>query len=346
MDIRTIRHMVPQVQKTMFLGKEIEILGEKVLAAAFCLTEYTLKLYLFAEGNDRMEDTEKFKKIERKRKRGTLTKREERLAQFEKSKEGIFDLLEEIRVQGNVYGIASITGGRLGEFDGEGMMLFYYFLLNHVSFGGLEKSDLSNVENWILEFEGEYQQFPFSMEDLDTLEVVIKPRNFPVLVKRKMKVAVGKQKARKQKFFCEETGKDIEFFINVIELADIRTELLERYENMFQEGMVTQKEEFFIYLDSLCPEGKRLVLVEYECENACLEFYTKEQLLERVKPIQGATSFFLVGKLKKSIGVHGMRLKASVIPYPVEADTEQIELELLCAFVQEKENNSRTVVHW
>lgn len=58
MDRKTIRGMMPQPEKTLFLGKEIEILGEKVLVAAFCLIGHTLKLYLYEEGEDKWESAE------------------------------------------------------------------------------------------------------------------------------------------------------------------------------------------------------------------------------------------------------------------------------------------------
>lgn len=337
MDIKTMRCLLPQFQETLFIGKEMNLSGRSILAAGLCLENRTLKLYLFAEGSERSEYFEKLERMERKRRRGTLTRREELLAYLWEQQDQIFDILPEIRVKGNSYELLSGTGGNLDEYDEEGRILLINFLLYKVNFGFLEERELSQIQYHILEFAGEYDRIPFTKEDLETMELLLQPRDYHVAVKQKMTLEIGAQRGRKQKFFCGQTGQEVEYFINRVELIDIQEELCHRCEELLSQGRMTreQVEEYKKHMNNMCPQGKRLLAVEYECDNASLEFYTRAELLEKVKPIHGAASFFLAGKLTSGLGMHGKELKTALLYHPVDPEIKQVELELLCASVKE-----------
>lgn len=344
MDIRTLRYYAPQFEEALYMGKEAVISGVPVvIAGIFRMENSRLKLYLFAEGEDMSEQRKKEEELAKKRRRGTLTRREELLLELAGQKDLLLDIIRGIRVNGTEYEMSSGSGGRLEEYDVEGKMLLYHFLYRGVPFGFLEERELSLIQYVEMELEGEYERLPFSEEDMDTLEFLTIPRNYPVPVKQSMKLSLGEQKGSMQKFFCEELQKYVEYSINNIELVDTWSEMKAQYDKMIKREHLEREhgfsqrdwEQLLEALGEICPEGMRNLLVEYECEEASLEFYTKEQLKEKVKICGGATSFFLAGTNKKGTGIHGKKLRSCLVQYPVEPKLQEVELELLRAYVQE-----------
>lgn len=338
MDIETLRYDLPQFEESLFIGKETVISGVPVIMAGIFRRENSLNVYLFAESRDMTRYQEKHMTLARRRRGGMLTRREELLAELEVRDDSLLDIVRGIRVNGAEYEMTSGSGGRLEEYDIEGRMILCYFLFQGVSFGFLEKRELSLIQYVKLELEGEYEKIPFSAQDVETLEFLTSPRNYYVPVKRKMKLAIGEQKGRIQKFFCEELQKNVEYSINHIELVDTWSELKARYDEMESEKIFSKREveQLFVFLQKICPEGMRNLMVEYECEEASLEFYTRDQLQEKVKISEGATSFFMAGSGRKGTGFHGKKLKSCLIQYPVEVQIQEVELELLRACVQEE----------
>ncbi|NBH14087.1 hypothetical protein D3Z36_07795 [Lachnospiraceae bacterium] len=339
MDIKTMRSFLTQFQETLLVKKEMVLSGERILVAGICLEEETLKLYLFAEGKDRSAYFKNLERMERKRKKGTLTRREEILGQLEEGQNEIFDILPEIRINGKLYEFSSGTSGNLEEYDEWGRILLMNLLLHQAEFGFLEERELSLIAYHILEFAGKYDRIPFTKEDLQTLEFIHKPKNYHVPVKRKMTLKLGEQKGGRQSFFCEKTGKRVEFFINSVKLVDLQKEIYQKSEELLRRGRMSgeQAEEYREHMKKLCPADKRLIVVAYECGEAFLEFYTREELLETVKPVCCAESYFLLGRFADGSGMHGKELKTALIYQPVEPDIKEVELELLCAFVRGEE---------
>ncbi|MCI8482801.1 MAG: hypothetical protein HFH41_00505 [Lachnospiraceae bacterium] len=339
MEIQEIRECMPQFQESLFLGIQREVRGIPVLAAGIFRKEEELFLYLFAEEKDRSEEQKRYARLERKRRRGTLTKREEMLAEVEKRDANLLDLVEGIRVNGKEYRYCSGTGGGLEEYNLEGRMMLYYLISNQVEFGFLEQQDLNLIQYAEMKLKGDYKGIPFSRSDLETLELITQPPHYHIPVKRKMKMSLGQQKGRKQKFFCEELGREIFYYINEITLTDTWSECREKYEAAAKERPEVSEEDMkplFEHVQKICPPGMGNLVVEYECQEATLEFYTKEQLQDKVEITHGAAAFFLVGSRTKKIGMHGQRLKACLIQYPVDPTVQEVELELLRAMVQEE----------
>lgn len=342
MEIRTIRECMPQFQESLFLGIEREVRGIPVLAAGIFRKEEELFLYLFAEGEDREEEQKRYVRLEKKRRQGALTKREEMLAEVENRDINLLDLIEGIRINGKEYRYCSGTGGGLAEYNLEGRMMLYHLIAHQVEFGFLEEQDLSLIQYAGMKLKGAYQKIPFSKSDMETLELVTQPPHYHIPVKRKMKVSLGQQKGRKQCFFCEELGREIPYYINGITLADTWSECKESYEAAAKERPDISPEDMkplFDHIKKICPPGMRNIVVEYECQEAALEFYTREQLQDKVEISQGATSIFLLGRVggrTKESGMHGQRLKTCLIQYPVEPTVQEVELELLRAVVQEE----------
>lgn len=343
MKIREIRSGMRQFDEMLFPGLELEAAGTRILAAGIFREGKKVQICLMAEQEERRADKqEKLIKMEKKRQKGTLTKREELLMELEAQDFWPPGLIRGIRVSGREYALSSGSGGGLEKYNLDGRLLLCQLLNHPVSFGFLEERDISLIQYGLMELEGEYDKIPFSKEDLETLELISEPRQYHIPVKQKMKVSLGPQRERKRKFFCEALQKEISYDINNVMLEDVWTSFKERYDQMKEEGLFSSGEEYEMFLEHLqeiCPPGMRNLVIEYECEEAFLEFYTKEQLKERVKIRDGATAFFLAGNRARKMGRHQKQLKSCLIQYPVSPQIQEVELELLGAFIVVREEN-------
>lgn len=341
MTIQDIRCCMHKFEEALYPGMELEISGESALLAVIFREENRLTLCLFAEDEDVTELQEERVKMEKKRRQGTLTLWEEKMMELNEGERNLLEVIRGIRINGKEYGFRSGSGGRMEEYNLEGRGLVYQLMFHGVSFGFLEKRPLSMVQYLLMELEGEYEKMPFSEEDLKTLEIITEPRHYHIPVNQSIKAAVGQQDGKMQKFYCEKLQREISYCINYIELADTLSEMKEKYnklkaEQASEEGFSQEDYKLLMdYIQEICPPGMRNLQIEYECEEASLEFYTKKQLQEKVKIHTGATAFFLAGRSARKEGMHGKKMKACFIQYPVEADISEVELELLCAFVQE-----------
>ncbi|MEH2943551.1 hypothetical protein VSQ32_11925 [Lachnospiraceae bacterium KK002] len=349
MNIQEIRSCMPAFEETLMSGAEMEVAGIPVLAAGVCRTGKHLMFHLFSEGTDTEEQQERYRKLEQKRVRGTLTKREELLTGLELQEECVMEVIRGIRVAGKEYHVQSGNSGALADYNLEGRMLLYYFLSRNMSFGFLETRKLSGIQCTALELEGEYEKIPFSGQELADLEFLEEKRHYHVPVKRKMKRKIGRQTGRKETFTVQipcrqEHGatayqeREITYYINHIKLVDGWTKAKEECDEMKAQGILSDEKEYQMFLNHLkeiCPPGMRNLAVEYECEDASLEFYTREQLQEKqkIREGEGATAFFLAGNRVKGEGIHGMKLRGCMIQYPVQPDITEADLELLCAFL-------------
>lgn len=104
MNIQMIRSCMHNFEEAIFLGKEMEVAGTLILVAAITREEKTVQIYLFAEGEDTRALQEMRAKTAKKRQRGTLTKREELLAELGERGICLLDLVRGIRVAGKEYG--------------------------------------------------------------------------------------------------------------------------------------------------------------------------------------------------------------------------------------------------
>lgn len=341
MDIQAIRSSMHDFEEAIFLGIEFDAGGIPVLLAGITREAKRVNLYFYAAGKDTAQAQEWNMEIEKKRQKGTLTKREELLWQLE-GKGLEFDLLEMLRgiqVAGKEYGFRSGNGSGLEEYNLEGRMLLYQFLYHQVPFGFLEQVDLSNIQYAAVDLEGEYGELPFSRQDFGHVELLTASRNFHIPVKQEIKVPIGAQSGQSRTFFCEALNQEVAYYVNNITLVDKLADYEKKHKEWEEEGEVQEEQELFHNcIKEICPPGMRNIMVEYECDGGFLEFYAKEQLEETVKINTGpAVAFFLAGRPQKEEGMHGKRMKVCMIQYPVEADIQEIELELLGAVVQEPE---------
>lgn len=338
MNIQEIRSCMHHFEETIFLGKEMEASGVMVLVAGICREEKKLQMYLFSEGEDSRELQRKRREVEGKRQRGTLTKRQELLAELEENQVGLLDGIRGIVVDGKPYEFCSAWGSGMEECSLEGRVLVYQFLSNQVPFGFLEEQDFSRMQYAVMELEGEFEEIPFSRQELESLEFLLSPRYHHIPVKQKMKLPLGVQSGRMRKFLCGTLNREICYCINSIALVDTLEEYQKAYDKRGTQRKLPKEEEemLFNHLRKICPPRMRNLQITYECEEAGLEFYTKGQLQEKVQVQEGsATAFFLAGRAEEKVGIHGQRLKVCLVPYPVKADTQEVELELLRAMVKE-----------
>lgn len=335
MNIAALQECLPKFEEELVLDRKITILGKRGVILGASRNGKVVKIYILAEGREREEFEKAEQKIHQKRKRGTLTKREELLAGL-KDRPGVLGNLSGIRVNQIEYLLKSASGSGLEAFDVEGWVYLFHFMEKGLAFPTMTQQDLKEMEFISMELEGEYDTIPFGNQEREKVEAITTPLVYKIPVKKKLKLRIGAGSKRKYRFFCEQLKKEVEFYIENVQLLDSRKEMEQHLEELEKRGDVPE-ENLGVLRDALshiCPDGMRHIVIDYECEMASLQFYTREQLQEKTIINARATSVFLAGRSgEKKNGTHETRLKNCLLQYPVKQDTEEIEVELLSAMV-------------
>ena len=200
MTIQDIRFSMHSFDQAVYLGKALEAAGERLLLAGVFRKENSVTLCLFAEDEDVTQLQKERVKMEKKRQRGTLTLRDEKMLNLKEDGNNLMEFIRGIRVNGTEYEFRSGSGGRMEEYNLEGRCLVYHLLEHGVSFGFLEERPLSMVQCMAMELEGEYDRIPFSEQDLEDLAFLTAPRHYHVPVNQKMKVKIGAENGKMRKF--------------------------------------------------------------------------------------------------------------------------------------------------
>ncbi len=100
--------------------------------------------------------------------------------------------------------------------------------------------------------------------------------------------------------------------------------------HMSEEQLDEMKERVDAAVENICPRGKRVFVVEYECtEDVSLKFYAKEYLDSVPKPSYGGAMMVMMhAKTDENTGKHGQKLQACVVEMPVEPGETKLETEL------------------
>lgn len=166
------------------------------------------------------------------------------------------------------------------------------------------------------------------------------------LVEKKINLQVGDHAAQSVAFpYTDADGnrQEAQCYIARVFLTDLYQEQEERFhdpeyvkrlqEYMTPEEIEQNKKQVLELLEQNCPRGMCFAIVEYECTgNLTLDFYTCEYLSARQKTAKGSASFMLFhSRPDQENGVHGLRLRHSVMQTPVAPDTLEIQAELFCA---------------
>lgn len=336
-DMQRIAAEIGEFEEELLIDRGISFGGRQWYLLAACRKGKTILVYLLAEHPEKKEEDIRRKKIWKKRSQGKMTKREELLGLIQHP-ENLTAEIEGIKTPQGEFNVSSVRGGGFEAYDAEGFVLLSHFLERGISAAAVKETDLSDMDYMEMELEGEFEKIPFSAEDMTLL---YHPKGRVVPVKKKMKLEIGKQYPRKYRFYCEELERNVEFYINEVSLYDSWTEIQKTRKQMdsldMEEG---QKADISRQLEEICPKGMYHLVIEYECEEGILEFYTKDQLQKTVETRASATSIILAGHKNKGpeYGPHGFKRRSCMIQYPVAGDVTAIETELLTARIPGKED--------
>lgn len=142
-------------------------------------------------------------------------------------------------------------------------------------------------------------------------------------------------------------------YINSITLIDMWAEYDKQFadpeyqkkarEHVSEEEFENMKQDMYRALEQECPRGMCYVGIEYECEcevDLSLQFYAVEYLESAPVAHQGSAAVYLSNpKPDKELGIHGLKLHASVLHTPVSPDAKELQAELFaaCEYIPERE---------
>jgi len=122
------------------------------------------------------------------------------------------------------------------------------------------------------------------------------------------------------------------YYIQPLKPYDIWYEFMhkfedERYKDIPKDVLDKMSKESLRNLESICPKGKQMVILEYESEETVtLNFYATEYL-DAIHEEKSSVTV-LMARPDKKIGDHGMYNKVSLIKAISETDRNDIDIEL------------------
>lgn len=333
MRIEDMQCFLTEFEEELLIDRPVSIGGRQLYLLAACRKEKKITLYLLAEHPGKEAERVREEKIWEKQRKETLNRREEILARLQTS-DHLMNEIEGVKTPQGEFEVCSMCAGGFEFYNAEGFMMLSHFLEQGISAEEVKETDLSEMDYIAMELQGEFEKIPFSS---DGLTLLYHPRGYSVWVKKKMKLEIGKEYPRKYRFYCEELKRNIEFYINKVSLYDSWSEIQEVKKHMvfWQDASQEQKEDVIRQMEEICPKGMYHLVIEYECEDGNLDFYTKDQLKEKVAARSSACAcgIFLGGYKKEGpeYGPHGLKHRSCIIQYPIAGDVTEVETELLTA---------------
>jgi hypothetical protein len=191
----------------------------------------------------------------------------------------------------------------------------------------------------------EEEQFPEIdlSKDLEISLNLIREFN-QVLVGDPMTLEFGEVEKGKKFYFYDSIQKiNRTFYIDKMYHYDIWSEVNEFFSKEYIPGtpearLKEMKDEYLIGVESTCPKGMNLAMLEYETEDGIqLDFYSTEYLEQ--KPILSSSSSGMLFKSDEKFGSNGFRSRICMIK-PVPQDFKgSIEVELFSWFMEIPEEN-------
>ena len=164
------------------------------------------------------------------------------------------------------------------------------------------------------------------------------------LVEKPLILSVGEDYSEKIYFTDTETNQTHWIQINKVYLMNVLDELKKNYAELekladtdpdikarLSDEDWPSKAEIIAAFEDFCPKDKRMMVIEYECEeNITIDFHSKQWLDAEHKSSNNNTSvgIFWTWPEDERIGKLGMELKLSMITEPLSPDTKTLEVEL------------------
>lgn len=217
----------------------------------------------------------------------------------------------------------------------ESYMRVQHFIEKGMITANWDEVDLKNII--IAAYEQEKSE-KFPKIDLSKeLDITIKVRDTfkEILINKPISIGVGEIEKGKEFYFYDSVEKKNRiFYIDEISHYDIWGDVNNRFENevmkdLPEDQVKYMKEQHMNDLESVCPRGMNLLMIEYESEDDIqLNFYSKEYLDEKLVINNSSSAFTMFFGPDKKVGINGLRNRLDMIK-PVEKDfNDIIDIEL------------------
>ena len=336
------------LKECLGFADEIAVIGrEKMIDGVFChivgLVRKEKSINLIAltydeEYREMIENAEyESFHIRGKKQTNRIIQRDE----FRFAKKDIFECADKINFGEKQFRVTGKSSTLLANTENL-IVLFYEFIKN-----GWDPQMIGDYDTEQLYFESiELAEETESLAEIDSdhIEFVKHNGSGRFLIEKKIKLTVG-GKSKKVTFKDKQTGESYVSFINSVSLFDIRAEFLKNFDDPEFKKRVTPQEleelksDTMRNISGMCPEGMRLISVEYECDDAGLQFYLQSFLDSEPDYSGDGPMGIILGRSDKKSGDHGMKLKTAVIQSPVPPDTKEIEAEIFSGFRTVKNEN-------
>lgn len=322
--------------EVQIIGKDAAIENEMFHVAALARRGTEVKLFALSRCRSFDEMNEEYDIYSSEK-----TNRERMEASLHAERQSSF--LKEIRQGEQVISFRSSATGNIENGDYvQGYVLFMRLLdagwepENSVFLRG---TDWKNIALTEVTLAGEYDSLP--RLDLSKKGLPVMGETSPGAVSCLLAVPVLLEAGKEQTvLFAMEDGTKAFCYINRVYLQDLWEEQERQFadkeyrskmlQHMSAEQLNEMKEKLDAALENLCPRGKRVFVVEYECsEDVSLKFYAKEYLDAIPKPSYGSAMMLMMHvKPDENTGKHGQKLQACVVETPVEPGETKLETEL------------------
>lgn len=347
MNLKDMKDGFPIIKEECIVDREFTILGTTVLFLGFALIDETLRVYLLSR--DQQEEELEDSLIHRKREKGILTKREEQLASVLRNRNQAEHQAEHniksISIANKNFDFSTASSTRVTEYSVEEKCMIFHYIQAGLSFASFEEFEIEELVMTTVILEGEYNKIPFNQSQIDTMMFECRDFYHTIPIKKKLLLTIGEGKPRKYSFISEHNGKKYEFYIENTSFFDPWKDAEERFEDprykerFSKEQMEEMKQTILQSLEGSIERGKQYILVEYESEEAILNFYASSYLKEKIenKSTNGSASFSCyLFKSDTPYGKHGLTKKVTCIQYPVDKGIKTIAVEILSAQIGEK----------
>lgn len=190
---------------------------------------------------------------------------------------------------------------------------------------GMRLVTLTMEDSW-----QEIQPILRGLQDDPTLpvELDIEPIAQPQPVSKRLTLNIGEEKGRR--FDVMIRGEKVPFWLERVYQYDPWEQLAAACQTLGIGQDQPQHQAMRAQLESICPSGQLLTVVEYEVEqNIQLDFYDEEYL--RQKKSNSSTSMGL--RLNRTTGRHGFPLRAAVLQTPHPSQMQKCRVEILTAYL-------------
>lgn len=232
-----------------------------------------------------------------------------------------------IETNGQSLEVSSSSSSRVCEHDWEKILLLHYFQshgfepcekLLHLPFEGLM---LTTIELY-----GSFESIPLS----DAVRLHFNNDVVKIPVQKRLKLTVGKKYPR-----AYALSADHLFYIHSVSLLDFAEEIQKQFDDPHMqakfslEEIFRMKQEIRAHTRNVCPEGKRLPLIEYETqEDISLQIEMTQYLNARHDAPDGASAIAIFVSSDEKTGRHGLPIKAVALKTPVDKDVTELSVEV------------------